>query len=266
MKLFDTHTAQLLGAEYASAQRVGALEVAVTHHSEALLEALRSSPSPEPMPKVWDRTTRARKWAAHRAAIEAQWRQVRQVTRDDGEASLEVIDAFIDAYAAHPLGNHRRADAETLRAEIAAGDDSAARHAPMELLKVGQWRFLPHPRLTDAFYLWYGEQADPAVEVVQDANGWWRLRSGTGAWTVYAAQHRRRRALEDRPWERTLPVAVTVTRPMRMSWLGRYGQTVLDVSPKVIQVTLPDGGRLLIAPSSPQVLFTDVKGQTQALP
>ncbi|MFN3200958.1 MAG: hypothetical protein ACE366_21335 [Bradymonadia bacterium] len=266
MKLFDTHSAALLGAEYASAERVADLEPAVVEGATRLLSALRPATEPAEFNRVWRRTTTARQWAAHRQKVDAHWKRTRAMAHLGGEEGLEALDDFINAYSAHPLGNHRRDEAAALRDRIAAGQDSAARHAPLEFLKVGEWRFLPHPQLSDAFYLWYGEQADPAVEIVQDANGWWRLGTGTDAWTMYAIHHRRRRALGDRPWERTLPVAVTVNRPMRMSWLGRYGQTVFEVSKTEIVVTLPDGGRLLIPTDTPQVLFTDTAGRSKVFP
>jgi hypothetical protein len=133
---------------------------------------------------------------------------------------------------------------------------------PDVTFRFGIW----HARATrhKSIYFWTGN-GDPALEVVLDSNGWWRIRHQSREKSVWSSGDTHVGDLLDnferRPWLDLPSTPVSISRASYQG-SGRSGTTSIDVANDQIRITLTDKGEIRLDARSPKVTFRTNGGRT----
>ena len=116
-------------------------------------------------------------------------------------------------------------------------------------------------------YLWR-DNAEYAVEIVGNANGWWKWKEYDRENVVYpAAGNLERQDFFNQPWTSlisTLPTAVAAGSSFNI--IGDDGRTVISFDGSTITINLPDGGKLSIPSRSYQITFVNYDHEKYTYP
>lgn len=128
----------------------------------------------------------------------------------------------------------------------------------------GDWTLL-WMRARNALYAWRDDGA-LAIEVEGQANGWFRVRAKGVEHAVLSSGERQRAPFVRHPWEARIPRGDAAPADGSVELAGMDGATRLAVREQLVEITLPDGGRIELPRTEPKVTFHPASGAPATWP
>jgi hypothetical protein len=129
----------------------------------------------------------------------------------------------------------------------------------------GDWR-MSWPSPGNYVHFWYKE-GGTALEIVGASNGWWHWRDGTVEHIVWSNGSVGGQAFYRRPWTQLNREAIAVNGGFREFAVGaNWGATRISSNGRELTVTLADGGKISLSPTTSVVQFTTHQGKRTQLP
>lgn len=138
--------------------------------------------------------------------------------------------------------------------------------AQNRVFRLGDW-FLLWPSGDIDFYLWHGANAETALEIIGDSNGWWRYRHDGEDFVVYSSAITARQTFKRKPWETAISDdAALVPADFQIRVDGLHGTTQISFDDGKLIVKLTDGTELALAPDSAAIQLLSSNGREIELP